>query len=80
MALLLSLCRAPTVGHEGRVSSHGDCGISNSAAAVTAETVRILQVVTTERERQLAEIGLVRASTRRLADTAALLLASGSGA
>jgi hypothetical protein len=78
MTLLLTLCRAATLGHEGRVSSHGDRGISNSAAAVTAETGRILQVVTTERERQLPAIGLVPARTRRLADTAALFLASGS--
>lgn len=40
----------------------------------------ILQVVTAERERQVAEIGLVRARERRVADTAALFLASGSGA
>jgi len=40
----------------------------------------ILQVVTAERERQVAEIGLVQARARRVADTAALFLASGSGA
>ncbi len=40
----------------------------------------ILQVVTAEREQQLAQIGLVRARTRRVADTVALFLASGSGA
>jgi NodT family efflux transporter outer membrane factor (OMF) lipoprotein len=40
----------------------------------------ILQVVTAERERQVAEIGLVQARARRVADTAALFLASGNGA
>ena len=39
----------------------------------------ILQVVTAERERQVAEIGLVQARARRVADTAALFLASGNG-
>lgn len=40
----------------------------------------ILQVVTAERERQLAQIGLVQVRTQRVADTVALFLASGSGA
>jgi NodT family efflux transporter outer membrane factor (OMF) lipoprotein len=40
----------------------------------------ILQVVTAERERQLAEIGLVQARTQRVADTVGLFLASGDGA
>jgi NodT family efflux transporter outer membrane factor (OMF) lipoprotein len=40
----------------------------------------ILQVVTAERERQLAEIGLVQARTRRVVDTVGLYLASGDGA
>ncbi len=40
----------------------------------------ILQVVTAEREQQLAEIGLVQARTQRVVDTAGLFLASGSGA
>jgi NodT family efflux transporter outer membrane factor (OMF) lipoprotein len=43
-------------------------------------TAGILQVVTAERERQVTEIGLVKARARRVADTAALFLASGSGA
>jgi NodT family efflux transporter outer membrane factor (OMF) lipoprotein len=40
----------------------------------------ILQVVTAEREQQLAEIGLVQARTQRVADTVGLYLASGDGA
>jgi NodT family efflux transporter outer membrane factor (OMF) lipoprotein len=40
----------------------------------------ILQVVTAEREQQLAEIGLVQARTQRIADTVGLFLASGDGA
>jgi NodT family efflux transporter outer membrane factor (OMF) lipoprotein len=40
----------------------------------------ILQVVTAEREQQLAEIGLVQARTQRVADTVGLFLASGDGA
>jgi len=40
----------------------------------------ILQVVTAEREQQLAQIGLVQARTQRLADTVGLYLASGDGA
>jgi NodT family efflux transporter outer membrane factor (OMF) lipoprotein len=39
----------------------------------------ILQVVTAEREQQLAEIGLVQARTQRVVDTVGLFLASGSG-
>jgi NodT family efflux transporter outer membrane factor (OMF) lipoprotein len=39
----------------------------------------ILQVVTAEREQQLAEIGLVQARSQRVADTVGLFLASGSG-
>ena len=40
----------------------------------------ILQVVTAEREQQLAQIGLVQARTQRVADTVGLYLASGDGA
>jgi NodT family efflux transporter outer membrane factor (OMF) lipoprotein len=40
----------------------------------------ILQVVTAEREQQLAQIGLVQARTQRVADTIGLFLASGTGA
>ena len=39
----------------------------------------ILQVVTAEREQQLADIGLVQAQAQRLVDTVGLFLASGSG-
>ena len=40
----------------------------------------ILQVVTAEREQQLAQIGLVQARTQRVVDTIGLFLASGTGA
>lgn len=40
----------------------------------------ILQVVTAEREQQLAQIGLVQARTQRVVDTIGLFLASGIGA
>jgi NodT family efflux transporter outer membrane factor (OMF) lipoprotein len=39
----------------------------------------ILQVVTAEREQQLAEIGLVQARTQRVADTVGLYVAAGGG-
>jgi NodT family efflux transporter outer membrane factor (OMF) lipoprotein len=39
----------------------------------------ILQVVTAQREQQLAEIGLVQARTQRVADTVALYVAAGGG-
>ena len=39
----------------------------------------ILQVVTAEREQQLAQIGLVQARTQRVVDTIGLFLASGTG-
>jgi NodT family efflux transporter outer membrane factor (OMF) lipoprotein len=39
----------------------------------------ILQVVTAEREQQLAEIGLVQTRTQRVADTVALYVAAGGG-
>jgi outer membrane protein TolC len=39
----------------------------------------ILQVVTAEREQQLAQIGVVQARTQRVVDTVGLFLASGIG-